>query len=128
MIVLMTFLVEGLTLYCGIGLMKHIQDRDPGKLPEKPRRVFREMTFQGGFVGEETFQRKLRESSQIQHILAVGDINWANFSCQHCIQELPQQLSNFNIDEAKCYCCSNNHVTLLNYGGWTMDGEQKKRT
>lgn len=59
-IVLMTFLVEGLTLYCGIGLMKHIQDRDPGKLPEKPRRGFREMTFQGGFVGEETFQRKRR--------------------------------------------------------------------
>jgi len=48
-IVLMTFLVEGVTLYCGIGLMKHIK-------------------------------------------------------------VLPQQLSNFNIDEAKCYCCSNNHI------------------
>ena len=75
-------------------------------------------------MGEETFERKRRESSQIQHILAVGHINWANFSCQHCIQELPQQLSNFNIDEAKCYCCSNNHVTQRNDGGWTMEGEQ----
>lgn len=88
-IVLMTFLVEGVTLYCGIGLMKHIQDRDPGKLPEKP---------ESGFWGEwhskaVLWERKLlRENgvkvprSNIFLLLGIstGPIFHANIASRSC--------------------------------------------